>query len=212
MPYTAREHWDAQYRKPGAAPWELTDAPSECALFLAQLSPGSRVLDVGCGRGVHSTWLMEAGHSVTAIDLSYVAVRAAGQRSGGRGAGGTVFLVGDVVNLPFREVPLFDGVYDYSVLHHLAVGTRSAYVTRLSRIVHPDGVVVMVCYSDEDQRASANVPRRGQLENPIYHLGRADLTALYAAHFESVEISPTRLGPSGQHPAFVVVCHGPRGA
>jgi SAM-dependent methyltransferase len=44
-----------------------------------QPSPGSRMLDVACGKGRHSITLAEGGHDVTGIDISAESIQAAKQ-------------------------------------------------------------------------------------------------------------------------------------
>jgi SAM-dependent methyltransferase len=206
--YCARRHWDGEYSQDVRMPWELDHPPPELMTLLRSLAPESAILDIGCGRGGQAVWI--AGHYLTGIDVSRVAVMAARDQTGASGSGKLAFAVADATSLPFREAPIFDAVYDYSVLHHLSPAARSSYVKQLSQIVRSEGTVLAVCYSDEDRRASSTVPRIGQLRNPIYHLSADDLKRLYVEHFESVEISPARLGPAQQHPAYAVECRRSR--
>lgn len=68
---TEAARWDERYREhPG-----LFGAPPDwiCAR-LAELPPGSHVLDVGAGEGRVSLAAARLGHIVTAVDLSVVAI------------------------------------------------------------------------------------------------------------------------------------------
>jgi cyclopropane fatty-acyl-phospholipid synthase-like methyltransferase len=42
----------------------------DCILDRWALPPGSRVLDLACGRGRHVRWMQEAGMQATGVDIS----------------------------------------------------------------------------------------------------------------------------------------------
>lgn len=67
-----RERWDARYRAAGP----VGPAPSWLASLADELPTGGRALDVACGRGALSLWLASRGLSVTAVDVSEVALDA----------------------------------------------------------------------------------------------------------------------------------------
>jgi len=69
-----------------------------------EISPGHRVLDVGCGPGRHAHGLTAAGARVVGVDLAEAFVREA--RAGGAGP---VFVRGDARRLPVRA-GAFDAV------------------------------------------------------------------------------------------------------
>src|SRR5579859_4588006 len=67
--------WDARYSERDGAMW--SGRPNGRLLAeVAGLTPG-RALDVGCGEGADAIWLARSGWTVTAIDVSDVAVRRA---------------------------------------------------------------------------------------------------------------------------------------
>src|SRR5947209_20239745 len=78
--------WDARYRERDGAMW--SGRPNgRLVAEAAELTPG-RALDVGCGEGADAIWLAEHGWTVTAIDISQVAICRARDASGP--AGGSV--------------------------------------------------------------------------------------------------------------------------
>jgi SAM-dependent methyltransferase len=101
---------------------------------LAQLAPGSEVLDYGCGEGAYAA--IEAarlGHSVMAIDLSPVAIEHA-RRDAER--------AGVAQNIDFRvmnaealdiEADAFDFVCGLGVIHHLDLDASLGEVARVMR-------------------------------------------------------------------------------
>ena len=101
----------------------------------AHLAPGTRVLDVGGGTGVHSRWLAEAGHEVTLLDpvASQVEVAA--------GHGGFEALVGDARDLPVPDRSA-DAVLLFGPLYHLvSVEDRRAALDEARRALRPGGLV-----------------------------------------------------------------------
>ena len=75
--------WDARYGESEGAMW--SGRPNGRLLVeVAGLAPGW-ALDVGCGEGADAIWLAQSGWTVTAIDISDVAIsRARASRRTGR--------------------------------------------------------------------------------------------------------------------------------
>src|SRR5436190_3089139 len=90
--------WDAKYSERDGAMW--SGRPNgRLVTEVTELTPG-RALDVGCGEGADAIWLARRGWTVTAIDISDVAVRRA--RAAAELAGVTVeWLCGDALLTPF---------------------------------------------------------------------------------------------------------------
>ena len=98
---------------------------------------GLRVLEAGCGPGVLTSWLVDNGAAVTAMDVSAEMVRLAGDRVGGRAR----LLVADLSEpLTFAADASADLVVASLVLHYLAdwVGP----LTEFHRVLAPHGAVV----------------------------------------------------------------------
>src|SRR4029453_6820806 len=72
--------WDARYSERDGAMW--SGRPNgRLVAEVAGLTPG-RALDVGCGEGADAIWLARRGWTVTAIDISDVAVCPAREAAG----------------------------------------------------------------------------------------------------------------------------------
>ena len=82
MPSAAasEEFWDARYRSAPAI-WSGNPNPHLVA-DAGDLTPG-RALDIGAGEGADAIWLAQRGWTVTAVDISGVALQRA--RAGLRG-------------------------------------------------------------------------------------------------------------------------------
>ena len=105
---------------------------------------GAKVLDAGCGQGFFTALLADLGFNATGVDLSSVGINAAREEFGGEDI---QFLVGDVLDMPFREQ--FDAVFVRSCsLYNVEDLTASRDVTaRLLNYVRPGGSLVFDYYS-----------------------------------------------------------------
>src|SRR5262245_15588097 len=67
--------WDARYSERDGTMW--SGRPNGRLVAEVDDLPPGRALDVGCGEGADAIWLARRGWTVTAIDISEVAVRRA---------------------------------------------------------------------------------------------------------------------------------------
>jgi SAM-dependent methyltransferase len=103
-PDWAREYFERGY----AQRWGL-QAPSDQVRLdagglwsLLQLSPGSGVIDIGCGHGRYALALAEQGADVIGLDFSDTLLRCAG-RLGAESRPGVRLIRGDMLQLPCRS-------------------------------------------------------------------------------------------------------------
>ena len=108
-----RDLWNERYRQEGSV---YGTAPNQfVAAKLADLEP-CRILDMGCGQGRNAIWLAGRGHSVTAVDVSDLAISQAEQLAFAAGVDvefATVDIAGwepptalfDLVLLSFMQAP-----------------------------------------------------------------------------------------------------------
>lgn len=110
---------------------------------------GARVLEIGCGMGLHTQIMAAAGAEVTAIDLSATAVEATSRRLALKGLGAHV-LQCDAENLPFT-CGTFDFVWSWGVIHH---SSRTARVVRqIARVLNRTGTCRVMVYNREGMPA-----------------------------------------------------------
>jgi len=101
-------------------------------------TPGARVLEVGCGRGVGTEIILDrfgAAH-VTAFDLDPAMVARARRRLGPRIPSTVSLAVGDVSTIDADDAT-FDAVFDFGIIHHVP-DWRTA-VAEIARVLRPGG-------------------------------------------------------------------------
>jgi SAM-dependent methyltransferase len=166
--------WDARYSERDGAMW--SGRPNgRLVAEVGALTPG-RVLDVGCGEGADAVWLAQRGWTVTAIDVSDVAVsraREAGQLNGAA----VEWVCGDALQVPF-SARSFDLVsMQYPALPRAA---GEAAIRSLLNTVRPRGLLLAV-YHDLDDDHREHMKARGV--DPADYIDADDLVRLLGDGF-----------------------------
>ncbi|MBD3240294.1 MAG: methyltransferase domain-containing protein [Chitinivibrionales bacterium] len=116
------------------------------ALERAQLFPGARVLDAGCGSSIFPIYLAAQGYAVSATDIN---LPREPMRSG---ACAVHYVEADLGALPVRAES-FDAVFCVSVLEHLPRTAMLHALGELQRVLRPGGrcLVTTDFYEDADE-------------------------------------------------------------
>jgi glycosyltransferase involved in cell wall biosynthesis/ubiquinone/menaquinone biosynthesis C-methylase UbiE len=122
----------------GQAPGE---PPFSALIPYADLA-GKHVLEIGCGTGVHTRLLAEAGAHVTAIDLTPTAVELTTRRLALAGQTATV-VEADAESMPFADAS-FDFVWSWGVIHHSNDTNR--VIGEIARVLRPEGRLAFMVY------------------------------------------------------------------
>ena len=191
--------WDARYSERDGARW--SGRPNGRLLAeVGTLTPGL-ALDVGCGEGADAIWLARSGWTVTAIDISEVAVSRA--REAAQRAGAAVEWVrGDALQTPFAA-----GSFDLVSLQYPALpkAAGEAAVRALLETVRPGGLLVAV-YHDLDDEHREHMKSHGT--DPADYFDADDLARLLGDAF-TIELHATRPRidppPDNPHIADVVL-------
>ena len=170
--------WDARYSESDRAMW--SGRPNgRLAAETADLDPG-RALDVGCGEGADAIWLARRGWTVTAIDISDVAIGRA--REAAELVGATVeWVCGDArqTALPARSFDLVSMQYPA-----LPKARGEEAVRTLLDAVRPCGLLLAV-YHDLDDEHREHMKTRGF--DPADFVGADDLAGMLGDEF-TVEV------------------------
>ncbi|KAJ4847398.1 tRNA methyltransferase, has a role in tRNA modification [Turnera subulata] len=115
------------------------------AAFLSSLSPGSLVLDAGCGNGKYLGYNPDS--VFIGCDISAPLIKICADR-------GQEVLVADAVNLPYRT-GFGDAAISIAVLHHLSTESRrKKAIEELVRVVKKGGRVLITVWAVEQEDQS----------------------------------------------------------
>jgi hypothetical protein len=129
------DFWSQRYQT-GRTPWQLGYVPKQLEAFIRTLRVGTEILIPGAGRDWRTIRAFcEAGHRVTAIDFSAIAVEQT--RKALRELTDTVTL-GDFFSYDFGPKK-FDIVYERTFLCSLPPRLWEGYVARVAELLRPNG-------------------------------------------------------------------------
>jgi ubiquinone/menaquinone biosynthesis C-methylase UbiE len=214
----AEQIWDSSARLSAGERYKAQSAEmgtpvTGAVVEAAQLGPGMRVLDVGCGSGEPSismaARLKEMGWvaggvtgKVTGIDMAGAPLEVARERARARGLDNVEYVQGDVHALPFE-----DGSFERvtSRLGVMFFSDLAKAFAEMHRVLKPGGGVTLLTWGPMEQpyfEATIGTVRklRPELEVPetaraMFKFGEAGTLsrALEAAGFRSVEEQLQRL-------------------
>jgi ubiquinone/menaquinone biosynthesis C-methylase UbiE len=189
----------------------MRTAEEAAAFLLPELSPGMRLLDVGCGPGSITLGLAERlpRGEVVAIDLSREMLAQNRLDAEARGVTNLRYEYGNVYELTYPDAS-FDVAYAHQVFQHLA--DRSAALREMLRVVKPGGLIAVrdvdwgsIAYWPQDPwldrfievyeeaaRGLGGEPQMGRRMRTLFHeagLSDVQVTAAvwcYATHEETV--------------------------
>lgn len=120
--------------------FRLRDADVEAAFFLPHLSPGTTLLDAGCGPGsiTYGLAMHVAPGSVVGIDADQSRIEAANRQMDEAKIDTVSFQVADVTELPFED-GLFDAVFANGLIEHLPFASNG--ISELMRVLKPGGII-----------------------------------------------------------------------
>jgi len=185
-------HWASQYDIfSGMFGLGANSPNSRMVIELANVNPGDRVLDVGCGTGnltLTAQSYAGPGGKVYGIDASPEMIEVA-KKKASRSRPEVVFEVGLIEELVFPEAT-FDVVISRLVIHHLPDDLKHRGFAEILRVLKPGGHLLI---------ADFNPPT-----NPVLnHI----TTALVGSHMMSTNI--WRLPPMLERAGFVEITSGP---
>jgi len=164
---TKPDFWSHRYAV-GRTPWQMDHVPEQLRVFLQSLEPGRRVLIPGCGEDFRAIEAFHrAGHQVTGIDFSPVAVESI-KKTLPKVSGAIV--LGDLFSYNFGAAS-FDLVYERSFLCSLPPRLWNDYVARVAQLLVPHGMLAGFFFYGNDP------------DPPPYPLTEAKASELFGGHF-----------------------------
>jgi SAM-dependent methyltransferase len=149
-------------------------------------SPGV-ALEIGCGEGADAIWLAQQGWTVTAVDVSQVALDRAARHAGDSDPVAAARITWQQAD--FREWAPEPASYDLVTEHflHLPSAVRVPQHRRLAAAVRPGGMLLVVGHHPVDNAT---------LERPhpedLYFVPEDEAAALSPDEWEVSATSPTR--------------------
>ncbi len=144
--HAIREAWNARAEAYAQAVQDTHGrglaAAIELRAFLSHLPTGRslRILDAGCGVGVHGAQLLTAGHAVTFADISPIMLERARAALDPTCAARATFLLADLRDLADLHADSFDAIISGgTVLSDCGDPVRA--LAELARVLRPQGVI-----------------------------------------------------------------------
>jgi 2-polyprenyl-3-methyl-5-hydroxy-6-metoxy-1,4-benzoquinol methylase len=133
------------------------DVPNPFAVLMdIETLPGKRVLEIGCGMGMHTELMLRAGAKLTSIDISPTSIMATTKRLELKGLSGDIRQM-DAEHLDFANGE-FDLVWSWGVIHHSA---RTGQVLKqIDRVLQPGGTAKIMVYALDGMSAYITMMRR----------------------------------------------------
>jgi 2-polyprenyl-3-methyl-5-hydroxy-6-metoxy-1,4-benzoquinol methylase len=153
------EGFDRQASKFERAPVQSDPAAIARLVREANFPPGGHVLDAGCGPGLVSSGLLDAGLHVIGVDLSTEMIERASRRCAAHGARARFFR-GSVYDPVLNQFAPFDGALSRFVVHHVV--DPHAFLARQAALVRHGGVIVVCDHITDPNPAVAD--HHGALE------------------------------------------------
>lgn len=184
---TQKNYFEIAYRT-GSDVWTHIPYHTTAMHLLPTLPKDSLILDVGVGRGVWLSKMVDIGYRVIGLDYVQEIVKRGNRdiKMYNR-AERARFVQGDVRDIPLADHS-FDAVTDIGVLQHLDVIDWHQYVSELRRVLKTGGYVLNVSLSKETMRFMGFQPKNSfesQVEKfgvSYYFFSDNEINALFAHH------------------------------
>jgi cyclopropane fatty-acyl-phospholipid synthase-like methyltransferase len=143
---TEPDFWSQRYSS-AKTPWKIEHVPERLHAFIRSLEPGSNILIPGCGDDYRPIAAFDrAGHRVTAIDFSPVAVELAKRRLPRLR---DRIILADFFSYDFGAA-MFDVVYERTFLCALPPPLWNEYAARVAELLRPHGVLAGFFFYGEE--------------------------------------------------------------
>ena len=183
-----RRIWDARYET-GDLPWDSGrhDHSLEAVLSEYDIAP-CQTLEIGCGTGTNAIWLAKRGFTVTAIDISPLALATARDKAKAPDVA-VRFLDVDVHGNKLPDGP-FDFVFDRGCFHGSDEQERDEFAAHIHAALKPKGLWFSLIGSADSPPREVGPPRLTAREIATHVEPRFEIVSLKATHFDSDQEDP----------------------
>ncbi len=164
----AGQPWDASYHD-GPAPWDIGHPQPAIVRLASEGGFSGAVLDAGCGTGENALHVASLGLSVLGVDVAETALAIAREKARERtrerinDRGIKVqFAAADAFHLE-RLGRRFKTVLDCGLFHTFDPDERPGYATSLASVTERDGILYVLCFSDDGPNTGPHPVRQGEL-------------------------------------------------
>jgi 2-polyprenyl-3-methyl-5-hydroxy-6-metoxy-1,4-benzoquinol methylase len=122
-------------------PKHLVTVEENLPWYLDYIEPGMKVLDIGCGQGVHSLRAAHQGAQVLSVDYNWLNLEIGQALKQEEPTTQVIFMMGNVERpLPFSD-EAFDLVLMLDVIEHLYQRTHA--LREVQRVLKPNGILLL---------------------------------------------------------------------
>jgi len=154
----SRFDWDTFYSEREKPVPFFVNAPDENLVQYFKnnlLSPGGRVLELGCGPGRNAIYFAKQGYEVDAVDLSKEALQWGKERAKEQNVS-INFIFKNIFELEIQNAQ-YDVIYDSGCFHHIAPHRRIDYVKLLNQALKPGGLLGITCFVKNGSVGGSNI-------------------------------------------------------
>lgn len=175
-----------EYKFPGSAPWTRKEPPKYLVkLIKSGLLKPCKAIDVGCGEGFNSKYLLSEGFEVTGIDISPKAIKYAKAN-----APGAKFKVFDVIEEDLTKLnDTFDFCLEWSIMHCIPPKKREQYVKKIVGILNPGALYLSSSFNIKANKFGkpGNKVRLAPTGNKLWFLSLQEKINLFKEYFDIIE-------------------------
>ncbi len=183
--------FESMYRS-GHTPWDTGRPDKNLKEYLASLvSPGAKVLEIGCGTGDNAIFMARTGLKVTATEIVPMALQKAVEKAKKKSVN-VNFLLRDIMEKDISGRP-FDMAFDRGCFHHFdSLQKRRKFAQRISYHLREEGSWLSLIGNADDTRPGKGPPRLKALEvveavEPFF-----EILLLKSSYFDSNQAPPPR--------------------